>query len=191
MNFSTSLMTADMEIHEASFPIAFPINSRDLPVHRDPQIRQNIGSWDTFAVLITSDNVDRLRLASLSQDAQYQCELDIHNLREMAGVGDWDGEGADPVSAEAVRIALNVVKDFPGDVGLPEVSADPHGRVDFDWHLNNGAMFTISIGKDGEAAISGLYEGQSKLTGMAWDREEDIPSLVYCGLSWLAGMKSR
>ncbi len=185
MDVSTSLFVTDVEISEPSFRIDY----RDWPVRRDPHCRQNSGSRDTFVFLVTSEHVHRL--SSLSHHAQSECESDIRNLCEVAGMIDWDGEGADSVSEDAVRIALDVVKDFPGDVGRPEVSADPHGRVDFDWHLDNGAMFTISIAKDGEAAISGLYEGQSRLTGMAWDKEKDIPSLVYCGLEWLAGMKSR
>ena len=109
------------------------------------------------------------------------------SLEKMIGTA----RGADPVTQKTVDIALNVVENFPGDVGLPEVTADPHGRVDFDWHLNNGTMFTVSVGNDGEVAISGLYQGQSRLTGMAWDKDQEIPCLVHCGLNWLSSMKVR
>ena len=187
MNFSNISLVSDDESHETSFPTDY----RDLPVLPDPRVRQNRRSLDVSLVVVTTGNDVGRRLPSLSLDDQSECESNIRNLLEVAGKIDWNGEGADPVSEEAICIALKIVGHFPGDIGIPEVSADPHGRVDFDWHLDNGAMFTISIGKDGEAAISGLYEGQSRLTGMAWDREEDIPSLVYCGLDWLADMKSR
>ena len=186
MSISALQLASDVKIHEQWLPVE-QYCSRVAPRLPDQWLSEDA---NICVYLLMPDNV-HIKQMTLSQHAQYQCEWDIHGLRETAGESDWDGEGADPVSEEAIRIALDVVKDFPGEVGRPEVSADPHGRVDFDWHLDNGAMFTISIAEDGEVAVSGLYEGQSKLTGMAWDKEADIPSLVHCGLEWLAGMKSR
>jgi len=63
---------------------------------------------------------------------------EVQSLLHTAGESDWDGEGAAPVDPNAISTALKVVDSFQGVVVTPEVSANPHGRVDFDWHLENG-----------------------------------------------------
>ena len=128
---------------------------------------------------------------ALSRKKQDECKESIRDLLKTANKQNWDGDEADPVDPEAAQTALKLVSDFPMGTGLPEVSADPHGRVDFDWSLDNGAMFTLSVGKDGEIAVSGLYGEQSRLTGMAWDKNGERLCLVECGLEWLRKMKDR
>ena len=188
MDSSTSLLAYHAKTHPDERE--FKIDHYDPDILHDPYVGQNSERTHTFFVLISSD-VSQRRQVTLSHHAKDKCKTDIRNLLHISGENDWDGEGADPVTQKTVDIALNVVENFPGDVGLPEVTADPHGRVDFDWHLNNGTMFTVSVGNDGEVAISGLYQGQSRLTGMAWDKDQEIPCLVHCGLNWLSSMKVR
>ena len=119
-----------------------------------------------------------------------QCKQDLEVLLKTAGKPNWDGEGADPVTEDAVKIAKEVIDDLPGDSGVPEISADPEGNVEFDWHLDNGTMLTVCIGQTGEIAISGLYPQKAKLTIAAED-SEGVPSILRCGLEWLSEMKSR
>ena len=186
MDSSTSLLAYDTKTH----PHEGPLDIYNPDILHDPHIRRNTEGPHTIFLLISSDVSER-RQVTLSHHDKDKCKTDIRNLLNISGENDWDGEGGDPVTQKTVDIALNVVENLPGDVGLPEVTADPHGRVDFDWCLNNGTMFTVSVGNDGEVAISGLYQGQSRLTGMAWNKEQEIPCLVHCGLNWLSSMKVR
>ena len=107
------------------------------------------------------------------------------------GERNWDGENADPVTPESVSAALRVVEELPSDVETPELSVDPEGNIEFDWHLDNGTMFTISVGSTGDVAISGLYLGEAKLTGMEEDSNGNPLTLLRCGLEWLIEMQKR
>ena len=124
-------------------------------------------------------------------EQQETCKTAIRSLLETAGKHNWDGEGADPVTENTVAVAQGIVEELPDYVGVPEISADPEGCVEFDWHLDNGTMFTISIGQTGDIAVSGLYNGEAKLTGMQWDHTGNIQSLLHCGLGWLREMQER
>ena len=119
-----------------------------------------------------------------------QCKQNLEVLLKTAGKPNWDGEGADPVTEDAVKIAKEVIDELPGDSGVPEISADPEGNVEFDWHLDNGTMFTVCIGQTGIIVISGLHPTKAELTVTAKDNER-VPSILRCGLEWLNEMKSR
>ena len=127
----------------------------------------------------------------LTPQQQEDCYHNIYQLLMTAGEQNWDGEGADPVTEDTLAIAHAIVNKFPGEVGIPEISSDPDGCVEFDWHLDNGTMFTISIGKDGDIAVSGLNDGIGELTATQWDHRGDIDLLLQCGLKWLKEMQER
>ncbi len=131
------------------------------------------------------------RLQKLMPEQQDTCKTAIRALLDTAGKKNWDGEGADPVTENTVSVALEVVEELPIAGGIPEISADPEGSVEFNWHLDNGTMLTISIGQTGDIAISGLCDGEAKLTGMQWDSKGKIKSLLRCGLGWLSEMQER
>lgn len=148
---------------------------------------------DSYANLFSRPVFGRLPTTFYSQnltsEQQETCHKDIYALLDTAGKQNWDGEGADPVTEDTVTVAARIVKELPSNVGIPEISADPEGSVEFDWYLDNGTMFTISIGKTGDIAISGLCNGEAKLTGMQWDRTGKIDLLLQCGLKWLGEMQ--
>lgn len=127
----------------------------------------------------------------LSWDCQYACKKAIHELLTTAGEQNWDGADADPVLNDTVQVALGLVESLPSDVGIPEISADPEGNIEFDWHLDNGTMLTVSVGRAGDIAISGLCPEQSRISGMVEDREGITFSLLQCGLEWLREMQER
>ena len=121
----------------------------------------------------------------ISHDDRTACEQGLDELLEYSAEENWDGEGSDPVSLEAVATARKIIRLLPGRLPVPEISADPHGRVDFDWHLENGTMFSISVNNEGEIVISGLLPNQSRVSGTAWDADDEIPELLNFGFRWL------
>ena len=137
--------------------------------------------------LVTPDIASSPKL-TLTQ--QYKCKQDLEYLHKTAGRPDWDGEGADPVTEDVIKAAEKVIDELPGDSGVPEISADPEGNVEFDWHLDNGTMFTVCVGQTGIIVISGLHPTKAELTVTAKDKER-VPSILRCGLEWLNEMKSR
>ena len=130
--------------------------------------------------------------STLSKDQQKTCQHALSALAKDAGSPNWDGVGAAAVSSQALAVAREIVGMLPKNAGPPDISADPHGHVEFDWYLDNGTMFTISVGAEGDLAISGLRDGQAKLRGMEWDAATPRPLLLLrCGLEWLKNLSHR
>ncbi|MCY3879092.1 MAG: hypothetical protein OXF74_07930 [Rhodobacteraceae bacterium] len=90
----------------------------------------------------------------------------IEELLSTAGSDNWDGENAQAVSEETVKVALEVAGKLPANIKDPDVAATPHGEVDFDWMASRDAMLTISIGSDGTLAWAALF-GEFKSRGTA------------------------
>lgn len=117
---------------------------------------------------------------ALPIDIQVYLKNEISGLLEEAGVENWDGEGALALQEDTVLTARNVVDDLPNYAGKPDVSATPHGEVDFDWVINRNLMLTVSIGPGGkEIAFAGLFYG-ARLSGRdLWTGK--LPQFVrYC-----------
>ena len=148
----------------------------------------NFDVWKSFLLPLNLQSSS----TSLAPEHQRQCEQAVQDLLITAGEPNWDREGADPVTTEIVEIARRVIKELPGDIEIPQISADPQGNVEFDWYLENGTMFTISIGKEGDVAISGLHqEREDRLTALEKDTEDPLPLLLSYGVQWLRKMKDR
>lgn len=128
----------------------------------------------------------------LSDELVRVCEGTVDALLQTAGEPNWDGDGADPIDAETVLVAKRFVKLLPGEIELPEISADPHGNVDFDWCLDNGTLFTISIGKEGEVAMAGMRQDKPFLI-RATERDGDasLPGILSYGIGWIQKMSAK
>ena len=114
---------------------------------------------------------------------KYQDKL--YEIFKQAGHSNWDNEGSDPVEKKTVSFALKIVGKILEKVSNPEITPDPSGRIDFDWHLDDGTMFTISVGNKKDLVISGLRYGISKFSGtQVWEGEDKNYSLLECGLDW-------
>ncbi|MDE0254463.1 MAG: hypothetical protein OYG32_06680 [Rhodospirillaceae bacterium] len=120
------------------------------------------------------------------------CEGEVDDLLQTAGVPNWDGDGADPVDAETVSVAKSFVEMLPGGFEPPEISADSHGNIDFDWHLDNGTLFTISIGKEGEVAMAGMrHDKPFSIRAAEQDGDAKLPGILSYGIGWLQKMSTK
>lgn len=116
---------------------------------------------------------------TLSGEVQVSLKKEIRELFEEAGVEDWDGEGAQALDEDTVLTARKVVDELPNYAGRPDVSATPHGEVDFDWVIKQDLMLTVSVGPGGkEIAYAGLFNG-GRLSGCdPWTGK--LPRFVRC-----------
>ena len=130
-----------------------------------------------------------------SKTKSFQEELkhykkEINDILKEAGEPDWDKEDADPVTQETVNFALEIVEKILEKVGGFEITPDSHGRINFDWHLDNGTMFTISVGKERDLVVSGLRYRKSKLSGtQIWEGERESFLILECGLKWFTEVR--
>lgn len=116
---------------------------------------------------------------TLSIEVLVSLKKEISDLLEEAGVDNWDGEGALALLEDTVETARKIVDELPNYAGRPDVSATPHGEVDFDWVIDKDLMFTVSVGPGGkEIAFAGLFYG-ARLSGRdSWTGK--LPQFVRC-----------
>ena len=120
------------------------------------------------------------------------CERAVDELLQTAGKPNWDGDEADPVDAKTVSVAKRFVELLPGEFEPPEISADPHGNIDFDWCLDNGTLFTISLGKEGEVAMAGMRQDKPFLIrATERDGDDSLPGILSYGIGWLQKMSAK
>ena len=172
---------AHAQVEKWPFMLAFSQDNEAQPRHIVPSEQEVkfvlVGSWG-------SDQPTKL--TSQQQD---ECYRSLRGLLKKSGKQNWDGEGAAPVTKDTVKVAEKIVDELPGDMSPPDIYANPRGNIEFDWHLDNGTMFTISIEEDGTVGFSGLYDRKTRLAGMQPDYNGEIHSLLRCGIEWLRGMQ--
>lgn len=108
--------------------------------------------------------------------------FDIATLLDYATEYNWDGEGADPIQKETIIVARDFADRFLRGFQGPDVSASPHGAVEFDWTVESDRMFTISVGPppDHEIVFAGLFGGE-QLSGKCHCDTWPLPDeLVRC-----------
>ena len=117
--------------------------------------------------------------AFLPHDGSYKFRADnerleemkgqIHQLLEMAGYDDWDGEGAQAVTKETLKVAEDIANVLPHGVETPEISATPQGEVDFDWIVSSSVMMTVSACPSKEVAFAAIFENARVRDRQAWN----------------------
>lgn len=110
---------------------------------------------------------------------QKALKQEVQNLLEKNAVEDWDGEGALPLSADTVTIAQELVELFPACLGRPDVSASPHGEIEFDWAGPNSGMFTVGVCPTREIGFAALFHDAHVSGSQLWDGR--MPRFIeYC-----------
>lgn len=137
--------------------------------------------------VVTQENQNKMVVTEEKREDQLslseRCEIreSARELLASAGEENWDGENALPILPETVKIAEDVVDLFPSSGFLPEVSATPHGEIDFDWVISKDIMLTVSVCPAGKIAYSGIFNIQGS---EEWN--DQLPSDVVC---WLTGLQ--
>ena len=67
---------------------------------------------------------------------------------------DWDHQGALAVASSTGMLALGFLASLPEVFPLPEVDAEPDGRIAFDWYRGPRGVLTVSIGKRNSLAYA-------------------------------------
>lgn len=151
--------------------------------HQPPRVVLKLGS---------KNNTIQETQSYLSDELMLECKSAVDDLLQTAGEPNWDGDGAEPVDAETVSVAKRLVNVLPGELAPPEISADPHGNVDFDWCLENGTLFTISIGKEGEVAMAGMrHDNPFLIRATERDGDASLPGMISYGIGWLQRMSAK
>ncbi len=73
---------------------------------------------------------------------------------EPASRPDWDHDGAVAVANSTGIRALGFLASLPDAFPLPEVDAEPDGRIAFDWYRGPRGVLTVSVGKRNSLAYA-------------------------------------
>ena len=113
----------------------------------------------------------------------------VEALLADAGTENWDGEGALALQQNTVELAQELIKYFPPYIGIPDVTATPHGEVDFDWVISQDVMLTLSVARSGEIAFTGLFNGARMNGCEPWAGA--LPHFVQCAFELFRDAQSQ
>ena len=170
---------------------------RNTPIREEPWKTWNasisdsmVASADAFLNSVRDYSIFDAPHVTLQSRHYEVCRQTIDELQETAKEPNWDSENAEPVSEAALSMALKVAAKLPGSVPAPEIYPDPEGRIEFDWSLENGTSFTLTVGPDGDAAMSAERAKGGFLRGWSKNDDDDdaLPEFVDFSLGWLDKM---
>jgi hypothetical protein len=99
-----------------------------------------------------------------------------------SAVYDWDGYGAAPVDASAVRHAAQLLREVLLVASeIPQVTIDPDGEVALEWRSSRHRVFSVSVGPSGELTYAGLFDG-SKVHGVETRMVDGLPREIRAGI---------
>lgn len=130
---------------------------------------------DSDGVAVKSAPQNKL---GISEDQKTFLNEKLKELIHQAGEENWDGEGALALDEETISMAGALIEFFPAFSETPDISATPHGEVDFDWCLEDGAMLTISVSLEGEIAYAWLKGASVMNAKEEWTGQS--PDFIRC-----------
>ena len=77
---------------------------------------------------------------------------------------DWDGYGAEPVSASTHELAGQFLLALPPGTPAPSIGAEPDGHLSLEWHKSPYWTLSVSVSPDGQLHFAALM-GVSKQYG--------------------------
>lgn len=100
---------------------------------------------------------------------------------QQGGVGNWDHYGAIKVTQASAQVACRFLNALPSTVPSPNVGLDPDGEVTFDWLVEKGRIFSVSIGEGGRLSYAGMF-GLGKTAHGSEPFDDAIPDAVIDGI---------
>jgi len=68
----------------------------------------------------------------------------------------WDGEGALAADPASLKYAIHFLDLLPSFILNPDASVDPDGEMNLEWYSGPQSVFSVSIGRDGNADLCRL-----------------------------------
>lgn len=102
-------------------------------------------------------------------------------LAEECSAGNWDGEGALPLSASAACEAEAFIRSLPDGMPVPELSAEPDGSISLDWIRSRHSLLSLSIGASDRLAYAWL-DGSDRGHAVARFDGEQVPPRIIEGI---------
>lgn len=69
---------------------------------------------------------------------------ELESAYEQCRTGNWDGEGAAPITEATYQEAVKFLELLPFTVATPEIVPEPNGSLGFEWSRNH-KVFVVSV----------------------------------------------
>jgi len=107
------------------------------------------------------------------------CDEAFSALAEVyteASSADWDGYGANAVSADAYEEAKKIINLLPSSIPSPEFLPEPTGEIGFEWRKGKGQVFVVSVKGKNKLNYAGIFGG-NKVHGSEYF-DETLPTAI-------------
>lgn len=99
----------------------------------------------------------------------------------------WDGEGAEPISLQAITDGQAILYSLPSYIPLPEIFPETGGSIAFGWYVAPGFRYVVAVSGKGVLQYSGLFGagndsyGESRIQGGIPKMTRDHLRLLFAG----------
>ena len=91
----------------------------------------------------------------------------IYDLVTRCARDNWNGEGAEPITAEAASRASELLVSLPSYLPVPDIFPDPSGAISFEWYRRPKHRLVLSIYGNGAVEFAGLLGVGNEVYGEA------------------------
>ena len=89
---------------------------------------------------------------------------ELYSVTSKCLVGNWDGYGAAPVTADVYVLACQFLRALPLGIAAPSVGAEPDGHLTLEWYRSPRRLLSVSLSPEGDLHYAALL-GPSKAYG--------------------------
>jgi len=91
-------------------------------------------------------------------------DAELHDVFAECHLPDWDGYGAEAVTAEAFEAAQRFAAALPAGLPMPSVGADPDGCFTFVWRSGKSKTLLVSVSPKFRIDFAAVF-GASRVFG--------------------------
>jgi len=91
----------------------------------------------------------------------------IYDLVARCAQENWNGEGAEPITADAASRASELLVSLPSYLPVPDIFPDPSGAISFEWYRRPKHRLVLSIYGNGAVEFAGLLGVGNEVYGEA------------------------
>lgn len=106
----------------------------------------------------------------------FSCREMLFGIAKKCFHQNWDGHGAEPISAEVYRKTSNLIREFPIGLHAPELVPENDGAITLEWHENHKQELLLSINPN-NIAYYVFVDGSEKKKG-SYVLQESLPPFL-------------
>ena len=89
----------------------------------------------------------------------------LAEIAQKCGFADWDNEGAEPITGEAVSEAQALLRSLPDSIKMPDIFPETTGSIAFEWYHAPGYRYVITLSGTRVIEFAGLFGTGNEIYG--------------------------